>query len=77
MVGNRKNVPKVSNRLLCRNKKKNKRKKQEELTQFLSTEKMKQNPDLKKINKSQNHLQDIQNYKATGSIIRSREKLII
>ena len=76
MVGNRKNVPKVSNRLLCRNKKKQK-KKQEELTQFLSTEKMKQNPDLKKINKSQNHLQDIQNYKATGSIIRSREKLII
>ena len=27
---------------------------------------MKQNPDLSKINKSQNHLQDIQNYKATG-----------
>ena len=50
----------------CVETKKNKRKKQEELTQFLSTEKMKQNPDLKKINKSQNHLQDIQNYKATG-----------
>ena len=61
----------------CVETKKNKRKKQEELTQFLSTEKMKQNPDLKKINKSQNHLQDIQNYKATGSIIQSRGKLII
>ena len=57
-------------------KKKTKEKNRKNL-QFLSTEKMKQNPDLKKINKSQNHLQDIQNYKATGSIIRSREKLII
>ena len=37
---------------------------------------MKQNPDLNKINKAQNHLQDIQSYKATGSLIRSREKLI-
>ena len=57
-------------------KKKTKEKNRKNL-QFLSTEKMKQNPDLKEINKSQNHLQDIQNYKATGSIIRSREKLII
>ena len=57
-------------------KKKTKEKNRKNL-QFLSTEKMKQNPDLKKINKSQNHLQDIQNYKATGSMIRSREKLII
>ena len=37
---------------------------------------MKQNPDLNKINKAQNHLQDIQSYKATGSLIRSREKLM-
>ena len=64
VVGNRKKVPKnVSNWLLCRNKKKTKEKNKKN---FLSTEKMKQNPDLNKINKSQNHLQDIQNYKATG-----------
>ena len=38
---------------------------------------MKQNPDLNRINKAQNYLQDIQDYKSTGTIIRSREKLII
>lgn len=38
---------------------------------------MKQNPDLNRINKAQNHLQDIQDYKSTGTIIQSREKLII
>ena len=32
--------------------------KQEELTQFLSSEKMKQNPDQSKTNKAQKHLQD-------------------
>ena len=64
MVGRRKNVPKnVPN-------------KQEELAQFLNTEKMKQNPDQSKINKAQQHLQDTQNYKTTASIIRSNEKLI-
>ena len=64
MVGRRKNVPK------------NVRNKQEELAQFLNTEKMKQNPDQSKINKAQQHLQDTQNYKTTGSIIRSNGKLI-
>ena len=64
MVGRRKNVPK------------NVRNKQEELAQFLNTEKMKQNPDQSKINKAQQHLQDTQNYKTTGSIIRNNEKLI-
>ena len=64
MLGRRKNVPK------------NVRNKQEELAQFLNTEKMKQNPYQSKINKVQQHLQDTQNYKTTGSIIRSKEKLI-
>ena len=64
MVGRRKNVLK------------NARNKQDELAQFLNTEKMKQNPDQSKINKAQQHLQDTQNYKTTGSIIRSNEKLI-
>ena len=61
----------------CVEAQKNIWKKQEELTLFLTTEKMKQNPDLNRINKAQNHLQDIQDYKSTGTIIRSREKLII
>ena len=64
MVGRRKDVLK------------NVRNKQDELAQFLNTEKMKQNPDQSKINKAQQHLQDTQNYKTTGSIIRSNEKLI-
>ena len=38
---------------------------------------MKQDPDLNKVNKAQNQLENIQNFKDTGSIIRSREKLII
>ena len=61
----------------CVESKKNIRNKQEQLTLFLNTEKMKQDPDLNKTNKAQNQLEDIQNFKDTGSIIRSREKLII
>ena len=38
---------------------------------------MKQNPDRNKINKAQQNVQDIQNYRTTGSIIRSKEKLIL
>ena len=56
---------------------KNIRNKQEELTHFITTEKMKHNRDQNKINKAQQHLQDIQNYKTTGSIIRSKNKLIL
>ena len=51
VVGNRKNVSKIiSYPLLC-GKQKNIRNKQDELTLFQSTEKIKQNPDLNKINK--------------------------
>ena len=50
--------------------------KHEELMQFLNKEKIKQSPDQNKINKAQQHLQDIENYKTTGSIIRRKEKLI-
>ena len=47
----------------CVETKKNKRKKQEELSKYEENE---TKPRPKQINKSQNHLQDIQNYKATG-----------
>ena len=38
---------------------------------------MKQKPDQNKINTAQHHLQDVQNYKISASIIRSKEKLIL
>ena len=38
---------------------------------------MKQMPDQNKINTAQHHLQDVQNYKISASIIRSKEKLIL
>ena len=38
---------------------------------------MKQDPDINKINKAQTHLKHMQNYKDTGTIIRSREKTIL
>ena len=44
---------------------------------FYNHEKIKQNPDHHKINAAEQHLQDIQNYKTSGSIIRSREKLTL
>ena len=61
----------------CVELQKNIRKKQELLTQILKSEKLKPNPNQNQINKIHNHLQDIQNYKDTGSIARSKEKLII
>ena len=56
---------------------KNIRKKQEEITYFINTEKIKQNPNQHKTNKAQQHLEDIQNYKISSSIIRSKEKIIL
>ena len=38
---------------------------------------MKEKPDQNKINTAQHHLQDVQNYKISASIIRSKEKLIL
>ena len=61
----------------CVELQKNIRKKQELLTQILKSEKLKPNPNQNQINKIHNHLQDTQNYKDTGSIVRSKEKLII
>ena len=47
----------------CVTMQKNIRKKQEELTQFINTEKMKQNPNQHKINKAQQHLEEFKTIK--------------
>ena len=56
---------------------KNIRNKQDELTQFITIEKTKANPNQDKIQEAHQHLQDIDNYKISGSIIRSKEKMIL
>ena len=61
----------------CVTMQENIRKKQEEITYFINTEKIKQNPNQHKTNKAQQHLEDIQNYKISSSIIRSKEKIIL
>ena len=57
--------------------KKNIRNKQDELTQFITIEKTKPNPNQDKIQEAYQHLQDIDNYKISGSIIRSKEEIIL
>ena len=54
---------------------KNLRNKQTELNEIIKNEKNKPNLDQHKINKAHQHLQDIENYKTTGSIMRSKERL--
>ena len=50
---------------------------QDELTQFITIEKTKANPYQDKIQEAHQYLQDIDNYKISGSIIRSKEKMIL
>ena len=61
----------------CEQMQKNIRNKQEELTQFITIEKTKPNTHQYKIQKAHQHLQDVDNYKISGSIIRSKEKIIL
>ena len=56
---------------------KKKRNKQNELTQFITIEKTKPNPNQDKIKKAHQHLQDIGSYKISGSIIHRIEKMIL
>ena len=52
--------------------------KQDQLTQFIITvEKTKPNPNQDKIQEAHQRLQDIDNYKISGSIIRSKEEVIL
>ena len=57
-------------------KKKNKEinKKQQFLIEDITKEISKINPNIETINKYQQELNDIENYKITGTIIRSKEK---
>ena len=61
----------------CVQMQKNIRNKQEELTQFITIEKTKPNTHQYKIQKAHQHLQDVDNYKISGSTIRSKEKIIL
>ena len=63
--------------LYCVQIQKNIRNKEDELTQFITIDKTKFNPNQDKIQEAQQHLQDIYNYKISGSIIRIKEKLIL
>ena len=58
-----------------RNKKLNQ--KQQTLIQNITTEKSKINPNTDIINKNQQELNDIENFKINGTIIRSKEKIIL
>ena len=40
-------------------------------------EKQKETPNLKKISKLRNPLEDIENYKKQGTVIRSKEQIIL
>ena len=62
---------------MCTNAKKKRSNKQDELTQFITTEKTKPNPNQDKIKEAHQHLQDIGNYKISGSIIHRIEKMIL
>ena len=53
------------------------KKAQEEATNKILLEKQKEIPNLNKIKELYNQLEDMQNYKKQGTIIRSKEKLIL
>ena len=55
----------------------NVRNKQTELTWLIKNEKNKPNPNQHKINSAHQYLQDIDNYKTKGLIIRSKERIIL
>ena len=61
----------------CVQMQKNIRNKQDELTQFITIEKTKANTNQDKIQEAHQHLQDIDHYKISGSIIHSKEKMIL
>ena len=52
-------------------------KKEQDLIKYITQEKSKLNPNIEKINKYQQDLNDIENYKTEGTIIRSNEKTIL
>ena len=61
----------------CVKMQKNMRNKQDKLTQFITIEKTKPNPNQDKIQEAYQHLQDTDNYKISGSVIRSKGNIIL
>ena len=61
----------------CVQMQKNIRMKQTQLINLINMEKQKANPDQHKITNAHQHLEDIDNYKITGSIIQSKDKIIL
>ena len=78
MVGGRKKLYfKMPAAQYCVQMQKNIHNNQDQLTQFITIEKTKPKPNQDKIQEAHQHLQDIDNYKISGSIIRSKEKMIL
>ena len=61
----------------CVQMQKNIRMKQTQLINLINMEKQKANPDQHKITNAHQHLEDIDNYKITGSIIQNKDKIIL
>ena len=61
----------------CTRKNKQINKKQQHLISYITQEKSKLIPNIEKLNKYQQELNDIENYKTEGTIIRSKEKVIL
>ena len=61
----------------CNRKNKQINKKQQHLISYITQEKSKLIPNIEKKNKYQQELNNIENYKTEGTIIRSKEKVIL
>ena len=61
----------------CTRKNKQINKKQQYLISYITQEKSKLIPNIEKLNKYQQELNDLENYKTEGTIIRSKEKVIL
>lgn len=61
----------------CVQMQKNVRNKQTQLVDLIKIEKHKPSPNQHKLNNAHQQLQDVDNYKITGSIICSKEKLVL
>ena len=77
MVGRRKLYLKTIIIEYCTKRNKEINKKQQTLIENITKEKSKINPNIEIVNKHQQELNEIENYKLTGTIIRSKEKIIL
>ena len=61
----------------CTRKNKQINKKKQHLISYITQEKSKLIPNIEKLNKYHQELNDLENYKTEGTIIRSKEKVIL